>query len=511
MAEQQNKSGYKDTHFFERKKRRKKLMSDCCSKENNTPNKNKKNTEPDLLVIGGGSGGFSAAITAAESGITVVVAGHGTIGGTCVNVGCVPSKAMIRALESVHNAKEAKRFDGVKATAEIGDWKALVTQKQNLVVSLRKAKYEDVLPSYDNVSYVAMNDKARFTGNGTEVDIDGVLYRPKKVIIATGSSSSLPPINGIQSVPTLDSTAILEFETLPQSLLVIGGGVIGVELGQMFSRAGVKVTICCRSRLLPDGEPEISQALADYLRAEGVTVCDGITYQKIEKTVVGVKLTCKTDKGIEAIETEQILVATGRKPNSDALDVDKVGVTLLKNGGIEVNEYMQTSHPDIYAVGDVTGKDMFVYMAAYGGKLAAKNAQEGNKHAYSNAAMPAVVFTDPQMAMVGLTEREAKAQGYAVKVSLITLDNVPRYIAARDTRGLIKLVADKKTDIILGGHILAPEAGDSIQTIVMSLKSGLTTKELADTIFPYLTAVEGLKLAAQTFGKDVSKLSCCAG
>lgn len=485
-------------------------MSDCCSKEDSCDDKNKENTTPDLLVIGGGSGGFSAAITAAESGANVVVAGHGTIGGTCVNVGCVPSKAMIRAMEAVHHAKEAKRFDGVKGTAEVFNWKALVTQKQNLVDALRKAKYEDVLPSYPNVSYVDMKNKACFTGNGTEVDIDGVLYSPRKIIIATGSSSAFPPINGIQSVPALDSTAILELETLPKSLLVIGGGVIGVELGQMFSRAGVSVTICCRSRLLPEAEPEISQALADYLRAEGVTVCDGIGYQKIEQTGTGVKLTCKTDKGIETIEAEKLLVATGRKPNSDALDAEKAGIKLLKNGGIEVDKYMQTSNPDIYAVGDVTGKDMFVYMAAYGGKLAAKNTLEGNKHAYSNAAMPVVVFTDPQMAMVGLTEIEAKAQGYDVKTSLITLDNVPRYIAARDTRGLIKLVADKKTDKILGGHILAPEAGDSIQTVVMALKAGLTTKELADTIFPYLTAVEGLKLAAQTFGKDISKLSCCA-
>ena len=172
---------------------------------------------------------------------------------------------------------------------------------------------------------------------------------------------------------------------------------------------------------------------------------------------------------------------------------------------------MQTSHPDVYAVGDVTGQDMFVYMAAYGGKLAARNATEGNNRRYDNKAMPSVVFADPQVAMVGLTEAEAKAKGQDVKTSVITLDNVPRHIAARDTRGLIKLVADRKTDKLLGATILAPEAGDSIQTVVMALKAGLTTEELADTIFPYLTAVEGVKLAAQAFNRDVKKLSCCAG
>lgn len=486
-------------------------MSDCCSKEKSCDSGKEKNTTPALLVIGGGSAGFSAAITAAESGAHVVIAGHGTIGGTCVNTGCVPSKTMIRAMEAVHHANAAKRFDGVKGTAEVFNWKALVAQKQSLVDELRKAKYEDVLPSYPNISYVDMKNKARFTGNGTEVDIDGVFYHPKKIVIATGSSSVLPPINGIQSVSALDSTSALELETLPKSLLVIGGGVIGVELGQMFARAGVKVTICCRSRLLPEAEPEISAALKMYLEAEGVTVCDGIGYQKIEQGETGIKLTCQTGKSVKIIEAEKLLVATGRKPNTALLEVEKAGAKLLKNGGVEVNKYMQSSNPDIYAVGDVTGHDMFVYMAAYGGKLAAKNALEGNKHAYSNEIMPTVVFSDPQMAMVGLTEAQAKTKGHDVKTSIITLDHVPRYISARDTRGLIKLVADKKTDRLLGAHILAPDGGEIVQTIVLALKANMTTEELANTIFPYLTGVEGIKLAAQTFGKDVSKLSCCAG
>jgi mercuric reductase len=193
------------------------------------------------------------------------------------------------------------------------------------------------------------------------------------------------------------------------------------------------------------------------------------------------------------------------------LHLEKAGIGVNGNGGIAVNEYMQTSRSDVYAVGDVTGQDMFVYMAAYGGKLACLNALEGNKRRYDNEAMPAVVFTDPQVATVGLTEAAAKAKGHDVKTSLITLDAVPRHIAARDTRGLIKLVADRKTDKLLGATILAREAGDSIQTVVMALKASLTTEELADTIFPYLTAVEGVKLAAQTFKKDVKKLSCCAG
>jgi mercuric reductase len=485
------------------------MSEDCCLLDSARENATITDTKPDILIIGGGSAGFSAAITAADSGARVVIAGEGVIGGTCVNVGCVPSKTLIRAMEAVHAGKTADRFDGVNGVSGIFNWKVLVQQKQALVDGLRKAKYEDLLPEYPNISYV--KGRAQFTGNGTEVEVDGTLYHPKKVILATGSSAALPPINGIQSVPILDSTKALELEKLPESLLVIGGGIIGCELGQMFARAGVKVTICCRSRLLPDAEPEVSEALVKYLRQEGVTVCQGVGYQKIEKTGKGIALTCQTPDGERVIEAEQVLAAAGRKPNTKNLHLDKAGIGLNGKDGIAVNEYMQTSHPDVYAVGDVTGQDMFVYMAAYGGKIASLNALEGNKRRYDNEAMPSVVFTDPQVATVGLTEAEAKAKGHDVKTSLLTLDNVARYIAARDTRGLIKLVADRQTDKLLGATILAPEAGDSIQTVVMALKAGLTTEELADTIFPYLTAVEGVKLAAQTFKKDVKKLSCCAG
>jgi mercuric reductase len=485
------------------------MTEECCLLDKTPGKAENGNTKPDIMVIGGGSGGFAAAIAAAESGARVVIVGEGTMGGTCVNVGCVPSKTLIRAMEAVHDGQNAARFDGVKGVSGVFNWKALVEQKQALVDDLRKAKYEDLLPEYPNISYV--KGRAAFTGNGTEIDVDGVLYHPGKVILATGASPSPPPINGIQSVPVLDSTKVLELEKLPESLLIIGGGFIGVELGQMFARARVKVTICCRSRLLPEAEPEVSAALAEYLRQEGVTVCQGVGYQKIEKGGKGIQLTCQTPEGARVIEAAQVLATTGRKPNTKNLHIAKAGIVLNGKGGVAVNEYMQTGHPDVYAVGDVTGEDMFVYMAAYGGKLAALNALEGNKRKYSNEAMPSVVFTDPQVAAVGLTEAAAKARGYDVKTSVITLDNVPRHIAARDTRGLIKLVADRKTDRLLGATILAPEAGDSIQTVAMALKARLTTEELADTIFPYLTAVEGVKLAAQGFKKDVKKLSCCAG
>jgi mercuric reductase len=475
-------------------------MSDCS---------HTKNISPDILIFGAGSAGFSAAITAAESGTQVVIVGDGIIGGTCVNVGCVPSKTMIRAMENVHRINFMDKFSGLAGNAKIVDWKALVQQKQALVDEMRKAKYEDLLPEYPTISYIS--GFAEFTGNGIEVTVGEALYAPNKVIIATGSSSHLPPISGIQSIQVLDSTSALELEKLPKSLLIIGGGVIGCELGNMFARAGVNVTMVCRSHLLPDTEPEISAALTQSLRSEGITVYERVSYQKIEEVENNVVLTCQIGQDNILIEAEQVLAASGRKPNTQHLGLSRAGIELTDREGIVVNEFMLSSHADVYAVGDVTGQDMFVYMAAYGGKIAARNALSGNTHRYDNTTMPSVVFTDPQVATVGFTEAEASAQGISVKTSVITLDNVPRFIAARDTIGVIKLVADTESDKLLGAAILAPEAGDMIQTIVMALKAGLTTQELGDTIFPYLTAVEGLKLAAQSFGKDVKKLSCCAG
>ncbi len=479
------------------------LASDCCDSDTNK----KINGHYDLAVIGAGSAGFSAAITAAEEGAQVALIGYGTIGGTCVNVGCVPSKAMIRAAEALHHANTATRFAGIKAEANIENWQALIAQKDDLVTQLRQAKYSDLLPSYNNVSYI--EGAAQLTYGG--VSVDGNFIKTDRVIVATGTSPMAPSISGIDNVPYLTSTEALELEKLPKSLLVIGGGYIGCELVQMFGRSGVDVTIVCRSRLLPEAEPEISSALTGYLRDEGIAVRDGLDYHSIRSTDEGIALDVSERGQNVTILAELVLVTTGRRPNTNGLGLEESGVALLPNGGIKVDERMRTTRPGVYAAGDVTGRDQFVYMAAYGAKLAAKNAMNGDDLIYDNSAMPWVVFTDPQVAGVGLSEAVAKEKGFEVKTSTITLDHVPRALAARDTRGLIKLVADVKTNKLLGAQILAPEGADSIQTAVLAVKHSLTIQDLADTIFPYLTTVEGLKLAAQTFDKDVSKLSCCAG
>ena len=443
-------------------------MNVCCN--HTRPDQNSF----DLAVIGAGSAGFSAAITAAEA---------------------------------IHVAKVARRFPGLSGVAQVEDWAALMAGKDALVSGLRHKKYADLLPGYEGITYIDEGAARLVTGG---VEIGGRKITAPSVIIATGGRPAVPDIAGIDAIPTLDSTALLALQTLPRSLIFLGGGDIGVELAQMMARMGVAVTIVCRSRPLPQTEPEVGAALADVLRAEGVTIETGMRYDRARAEGGRAILTVTKDGTAHELTADHIVLTTGRSPNTDGLGLAEMGVATDKRGAIVVGDDMQTSRPGTYAAGDVTNRDQFVYMAAYGAKLAAKNAMGGAEH-YDNAAMPWVVFSDPQVAGVGLTEDQARAAGHDVKISVLSLDNVPRALVARDTRGLIKLVADAKTDRLLGGVIMASEGSDSIQTLALALKFGMTAKALGETIFPYLTTVEGLKLAAQTFDRDVAKLSCCAG
>tara|TARA_R110002110_G_scaffold412875_1_gene639464 strand:- start:9330 stop:10781 length:1452 start_codon:yes stop_codon:yes gene_type:complete len=474
----------------------------CCSP------KEASGDSYDLIVVGAGSAGFSASITAAEAGKRVALIGDGTIGGTCVNVGCVPSKAMIRAAEAVHGGASAARFPGISPCEHAADWSVVVKGTADLVEEMRQKKYIDLLPAYDSVNYIE-EGPAKLVEGG--VTVCGRVISAPRTLIATGSRPHMPAIDGIETVDPLDSTGLLTLPERPESIMVLGGGYIGCEIAQMASRLGVKVTLVTRSRLLPGVEPEVAEELTEALRAEGITVEIGLAYRSVSQGDDGVKLTIERDGQTETLTAERLVATTGRVANTDKLGLPELGIETNARGSIIIGEDMATTRPGVWAAGDVTDRDQFVYMAAYGAKVAINNALGLERMRYENATMPWVVFTDPQVAGVGLSEVEAKAAGHEVKTSVVTLDNVPRAAAARDTRGVIKLVADAETDRLLGGQIVAPEGSDSIQTLAMALKFGMTTKALGETIFPYLTTVEGLKLAAQTFDKDVAKLSCCAG
>ncbi|MFV2092255.1 MAG: NAD(P)/FAD-dependent oxidoreductase, partial [Hyphomicrobiales bacterium] len=335
----------------------------------------------DLAVIGAASAGFSAAITAADEGAQVALIGHGTIGGTCVNVGCVPSKALIRVAETVHIAQKSSRFDGITASARVTSWQAVVRQKQSLVDDLRKAKYSDLLPSYNSVAY--LEGKAAFSDDGN-LAIDGKPLKAGKIIIATGTRPALPSISGIEDVPYLTSTTALELETLPASMIIIGAGYIGAEISQIFARVGVRVTLVSRRGLLPEAEPEIGEALTGYFEDEGITVVSGISYERIESRGETINLHVNGMNGPEVIEAEKVMIASGRTPNTDELNLAAAGIETLANAGVKIDAQMRTTREGVYAAGDVTGNDQFVYMAAYGAKIAAKNAMNSNSLSYDN-------------------------------------------------------------------------------------------------------------------------------
>ena len=344
-------------------------MSKCCESNNNN--------SYDVAVIGAGSAGFSAAITAADEGAQVVLIGHGTIGGTCVNVGCVPSKTLIRAAQSIHAASASARFDGIEVSSKVTDWSAAVKQKQQLVDELRKAKYTDVLPAYKSITY--LEGEAAFSAGGDLVVGDQVIDA-KNVIIATGSRAALPSIKGIGQVSYLTSTTALEMENLPTSLLIIGAGYVGVEIAQIFSRAGVKVTIVSRRGLLAHTEPEISEALTRYFADEGISILSGITYERIEENQGTIKLYINGTDGPQHVTADEVMIASGRVPNIERLNLVEAGIEISASGGIKVDQQMRTTRQNIYAAGDVTGTDQFVYMAAYGAKIAAKNAISSNSY-----------------------------------------------------------------------------------------------------------------------------------
>lgn len=463
--------------------------------------------EYDLMAIGGGSAAFAAAIKAAELGAKVAIVEKGTIGGTCVNVGCVPSKTLIKAAELRHRCAYPA-FEGLAPCAAPSNWEAVVRQKDELVAALRQEKYIHVAEMYSNIEI--LHGEARLLGGG-KVSIDGCVYTPGKILVVTGSHPWAPPIPGLQEAGYIDSTAALSLELLPESLIVIGGGSIGLELAQLFARFGVNVTILeVAPRIALPEEPEISEALTTYLAGEGVTVRAGVTVERVERLGGEYRVHAGTNGTAAVYRARQLLVATGRRPSTSGFGLEQTGVRLGKKGEILVNEYLQTDNPDIFAAGDCLGDPMFVYAAAYGGGLAAENALNGASRTYDLSALPRVTFTDPQIASVGLTEGEAKQAGLKTEIALLDLKNVPRALAARNPRGLIKLVAEEGTGRLLGAHVLATEAGEVIQEATLAIRLHLRIQDLVETFHPYLTMVEGLRLAALTFKKDVAKLSCCA-
>lgn len=470
----------------------------------------------DLVILGSGSTAFAAALRAQELGRTAVMTEERTVGGTCVNRGCLPSKNLIEAAKLLHDARNP-RYPGLSPTQPKLDFARLIAQKDEVIHSYRKKKYESLVGGSMRIE----KGHVRFL-NPHAVEVGGRRLEGDKILIATGARPVQPQIDGLSDVPYLTSDLLtsdeaLELTKLPASLLVLGGGYIALELGQMFRRFGSEVTILERSEeILSRGyEPEVGPTVRRILEKEGIRVVTGTTVRSVRRNGSGVVAVVETGKGVEEHRAARLLVATGRRPNSDRIDLEKAGVSVGEKGQIPVDRYLRTNVPHIFAAGDVIGSETASQMAtpvgSHDGGIAAHNAlSDGEPRAVDHRVIPRTIFTDPQVAVVGMTEEEAIAAGHTCWCNTLPMSLVPRAGAIRDTRGIVKMVADAQTDEVLGVSMVGQSAGEVIHEAAMALRFRAKLQDFIDQLHVYPTMAEALKIIAISRFKDPAKLSCCA-
>jgi dihydrolipoamide dehydrogenase len=419
----------------------------------------------DVLVIGSGSG-MIVASTAVDQGFKTVVVDSGPMGGTCINRGCVPSKMLIYPADVVSILKEAERI-GVNATVNSIDFKRIMERMHNLVNgdSATQARAVENTP---NLTW--LKETGEFISDYT-MQVGEHTINAEMIFIVSGARPGIPQIKGIENVDYLTSDTVLELETPPKSILIIGGGYIGVEYGHFFSGIGIKTTIIQRSpRILPEEEPEISDLLKRELeqRMEIYTGLEvmGVKQEGNVKTVIARN---REDGSLKEFSAETLMIAAGRVPNSDLLKPEKTGVKLDERGYVMVNEYLETSKKNIWAFGDAIGKEMFKHVANYEVGIAWHNAVHDHKVKMDYSAAPHAVFTHPQVASVGLKETEAKQQGYKILVGKAVYRDTAMGGAMGEPEGFVKVIVERETGKILGGHIIGAEASILIQEIINAM------------------------------------------
>jgi mercuric reductase len=473
------------------------------------------NRHYNLAILGAGSTAFAAAHRAAELGKTVLMTENRTVGGTCANRGCLPSKNLIEAARIYWESKHPQ-YPGLTPGDVTLDFRALVQQKNALVHEYRIKKYESAV-SQDGLISIARGTAA--LASPSSIVVDGQRVEADHLLIASGSRPVVPAIEGLDRVPYLTSDLLSadgpqELLDLPGSLVIVGGGYIALELGQMFQRFGTRVTVLEQSgRLLPRYEPEIGRAVEEVLRKEGVNLVLNAQVERVLEANSAAVIARIRGRARD-FRADRLLVATGRVPNSDQIGLSAAGVETDRAHAIKVDEYLQTTVPTIWAAGDVIGQQADSQMAtpvgAHDGVIAAENALAGARRVVDHRVIPRVIFTDPQVAVVGLTDEDAVAAGHRCRCSTVPMSLVPRAGAVRDTRGLIKMVIDSDTHKVLGVSMLAASAGEVIHEAAMALRFGATVRDFVDMVHVFPTIAEALKLVALSFEKDVTRLSCCA-
>jgi mercuric reductase len=422
-------------------------------------------------------------------------------------VGCVPSKRLLRAGEILHLAKNHK-IPGVELEVKKFDFPTLIQDELNLVSQMRREKYENVLGALESVSL--LEGYAKFISQN-EIRVNQETLRAEKFIIATGSKATVPPIEGLEQAGYVTHIEALKPEQLPQKLIIIGAGPVSIEFAQMYSRFGSKVTIVKRSPgILRFAEPELTDRLAQILQSEGIDIITATAFKRVRREN-GKKVLAVSANGTEKeITGDEILLAAGKTPNTKDIGLDIAGVEVDRRQAVVVNEIFQTSRPHIFAVGDVINLPArYEPTAGREGTLAAGNALNASTDSIDYDTVPFTIFTDPQLAGVGLTEEEEMKRLGTCNCRTISFENVPRAIIMNRTEGLIKMVIHPSTEQVMGVHILAPDAGELIAAAMMLVKNQNTIDEVVNSLPMFPTLAESLKVAALSFKRDISGLSCC--
>ncbi len=470
----------------------------------------------DLLILGSGSAAFAAALTAQELNKTAVMTEERPVGGTCVNRGCLPSKNLIAAAKLLYDAQNP-RFPGLTPCTIGLDFAALTAQKDELVHTYRKKKYESLIGDRIRLE----SGHVQFVDAHT-VEVDGKRLKGRKLLIATGSRPTVPNIDGLDTVSYLTSGLLtvdesMELRELPTSLLIIGGGYIALELGQMFSRFGTIVTILERGRqLLARGyEPEVGRSIAEILAQEGIQVVLNASAQAVRQDGLEVVTTAVVAGRERQYRSERLLVATGRRPNTDRIAIDRSGMQMNERGEVIVDEHLQTNVSHIFAAGDVIGtqhgSQMATPVGSRQGGLAARNVlSEEPRRAVNHRVIPRVIFTDPEVAVVGMPEADAIAAGHRCWCNTLPMSLVPRASAIRDTRGIIKMTADADSNEVLGVSMVGHNAGEVIHEAAMAMRYKASVPDFIDLLHVFPTMSEALKIVAISRFKNPERLSCCA-
>jgi dihydrolipoamide dehydrogenase len=449
--------------------------------------------ERDIVIIGGGPAGYVAAIHAAHLGAKAAVVEKDKLGGTCLNRGCIPTKALARSAEVLLEARKANNF-GVRADNIGIDFAGIMAYKRKSVNQLVSG-VEQLMKA--NKIRVCRGEGRILSPHLVKVNDEEIATR--KLIIATGSESTPLPVRGGDLPGVLTTDAILELTEPPASLVIIGGSHVGVEFASIFNALGTKATIVKRRPLrLEPVDEEIGRRFAQTLPKQGIEVKIGATVKAIEKKGAVLRVIWDTPEGEQGVEGQMVLMATGRAPYTGGLALSELGIR-MDGGAIKVNEYLETNVKDIYAVGDILGKNMLAHVASYEGEIAAENAL-GHSRQADYRAVPYCVFCQPEIAGVGVTEEEAKNGGIPYKVSKFPFAACGRAVAMGETTGLVKMICHAGDGVVLGMHIMGPHASDLIAEGALAMRLGLTAEDIVRTIHAHPTLPEAVREAAMGQG-----------